>query len=112
MRLISVLALASAGQIILAQQQQKQQQLATTSRDLSISCLIYEGLSFYDLRKMQNSDIDYKVQDASKSETYYFNLCGETNNKCNTDPSSRMFAYKNSSTGECTQLTDLTAKKP
>jgi hypothetical protein len=61
MRLISVLALASAGQIILAQQQQKQQQLATTSRDLSISCLIYEGLSFYDLRKMQNSDIDYKV---------------------------------------------------
>ena len=111
MRLISVLALASAGQIILAQQQ-KQQQLATTSRDLSISCLIYEGLSFYDLRKMQNSDIDYKVQDASKSETYYFNLCGETNNKCNTDPSSRMFAYKNSSAGECTQLTDLTAKKP
>ncbi len=111
MRLISVLALASAGQIILAQQQQ-QQQLATTSRDLSISCLIYEGLSFYDLRKMQNSDIDYKVQDASKSETYYFNLCGETNNKCNTDPSSRMFAYKNSSAGECTQLTDLTAKKP
>ena len=99
MRLISVLALASAGQIILAQQQQKQQQLATTSRDLSISCLIYEGLSFYDLRKMQNSDIDYKVQDASKSETYYFNLCGETNNKCNTDPSSRMFAYKNSSAG-------------
>jgi hypothetical protein len=110
MRLISVLALASAGHLILAQQQQTQQ--LATSRDLSISCLVYEGLSFYDLRKMQNSDIDYKVQDASKSETYYFNLCGETNNKCNTDPSSRMFAYKNSSAGECTQLTDLTAKKP
>jgi tRNA G37 N-methylase TrmD len=58
MRLISVLALASAGQIVFAQQQA--QQLAT-SRDLSISCLVYEGLSFYDLRKLQNPEIDYNV---------------------------------------------------
>ena len=55
MRLISVLALASAGQIISAQQQ------VTSSRDLSISCLVYEGLSFYDLRKIQATGLDYSV---------------------------------------------------
>lgn len=58
MRLISVLALASAGQIIFAQRQPLQ---LATSRDLSISCLVYEGLSFYDLRKLQSPEIDYSV---------------------------------------------------
>lgn len=106
MRLISVLALASAGQIITAQQS------ATSTRDLSISCLVYEGLSFYDLRKIQATGLDYSVQNADKNETYYFNLCGQTNNKCSTDASSGMFAYKNTTSGECTQLTDLAAKKP
>jgi|LauGreDrversion4_2_1035121.scaffolds.fasta_scaffold327171_1 hypothetical protein len=105
MRVISVLALASAGFI-------SAQQTTTTTRDLSISCLVYEGLSYYDLRKIQATGIDYSVQDSTKTETYYFNLCGQTNTKCSTDASTGTFAYKNDSTGNCVPLTDLAPKKP
>lgn len=70
MRFISVLALASVGQVISAQQPVK------TNRDMSISCLVYESLTFYDLRPIQSTGADYKVENDAKTETYSFNLCG------------------------------------
>ena len=70
MRFISVLALASVGQVILAQKPVK------TTRDMSISCLVYESLTFYDLRPIQSTGLDYQVQNDAKTETYSFNLCG------------------------------------
>ena len=73
MRFISVLGLVlvCAGQAIPAQLQQ-----VSTTRDLSISCLVYESLTFYDLRPIQSTGADYQVQNDAKTETYSFNLCG------------------------------------
>ena len=105
MRFNSVLALAYAGHIVSAQQPKQ------TTRDMSISCLVYESMSFYDMRPIQSTGADYQVQNEAKTETYSFNLCGQTKYTC-TDKSVA-FAYKNDTTsGACTTLTDLTVMKP
>lgn len=104
MRFISVLALACAGHIVAAQQPKQ------TTRDMSISCLVYESMSFYDMRPIQSTGADYQVQNEAKTETYSFNLCGQTKYTC-TDKSVA-FAYKNDTSGACTTLTDLTVMKP
>lgn len=77
---------------------------------MSITCLLYESLSFYDMRPIQSTGDDYQVQNDAKTETYFFNLCGQTKYSC-TDKSG-VFAYKNDTNGACTPLTDLTVMKP
>ena len=79
------------------------QAAAATKNDVSISCLIYDNLSLYDLRQIQNQVSDYSVKQGD--ETYYFNLCGQTIGGCNAD--SEIFAYKKANDGKCTELTDF-----
>ena len=74
-----------------------------TKKDVSISCLIYDNLSLYDLRQIQSQLKDYDVKKGD--ETFYFNLCGQTIEGCK--PDSEIFAYKKATDGTCTELTDL-----
>ena len=54
-------------------------------KDVSISCLIYDDLSFYDLRTLQNH-IDYTFNDTRiADDKYYFNLCAQTIVDCNAE---------------------------
>jgi hypothetical protein len=78
-------------------------------KDVSISCLVYDDLSFYDLRGIQNQAKDYSVE--KDGEKYFFNLCGQTMESCKADET-EIFAYKKSADGtKCTELTDLKVKK-
>ncbi len=54
MRCISVLSLAALVGVTVAQLQS-----TTTKRDMSLSCLIFEDLSFYDMRPIQSKTNDY-----------------------------------------------------
>ena len=77
-----------------------------TKNDVSISCLIYDNLSLYDLRQIQSQATDYSVKKGD--ETFYFNLCGQTIGGCAAN--SEIFAYKKATDGSCTELTDLNVK--
>jgi hypothetical protein len=98
---LSVLALIFGTKLVKA---------ATTSeqKDLSFSCLIYEDLSFYDFRALQNKAGDYSISDSAKNEIYTFNLCSYTLSSCPGSDATTIFAYKNSTDGTCTSLTDTT----
>ena len=63
-------------------------------------CLIYGGLSFYDMRALSSSSSDYSI--ASGNNTYYFNLCGYTVSECNGDS---VYAYLNDGSS-CIDMTD------
>ena len=107
MRFISFLSLAALLGINSATQKS-----ISTNRDLSLSCLAFEDLSFFDVRPLQSKINDYQVKTADGSETYYFNLCGQTNKNCSSSTNG-VFAFKrNDGSGECTELTDLKATKP
>ena len=45
---------------------------------LSLSCLIYDDLSFYDLRGLQNKKQDYSFKSEKTQHKYTFNLCSYT----------------------------------
>ena len=73
MRCISALSLAAFVSLSMAQQKSS----TTAKRDVSLSCLVFQDLSFYDIRPIQSKTNDYSVQSATnENETYYFNLCG------------------------------------
>ena len=72
----------------------------TTSQN-SLNCLIYQDLSFYDLRALA-STTDYSISDGTN--TYYFNLCSYTQDQCNSSQS--VYAYFNDSSDSCTALSD------
>ena len=78
--------------------------LSETTNDLSFSCLVYDDLSFYDLRPLQNKLSDYSVKDPLTHHNYTFNLCSYTHSSCSPQRPS-IFAYK-TQTSICTELTD------
>ena len=59
------------------------------TEQIQMSCLIYEDLSFYDLRALQSESTDYSV--TKNGNTYYFNLCAYTFSSC--VESHQVFAY-------------------
>ena len=56
---------------------------AGAANDVSISCLIYDDLSLYDLRPLQSQSKDNMFEKGN--EQYYFNLCGQTIESCSPD---------------------------
>lgn len=70
--------------------------------------MIYDDLSLYDLRPIQSSSKDYVVEQGT--DKFYFNLCGQTIGSCSADQS-EIYAYKKTSDGKCTELTDLNVVK-
>jgi hypothetical protein len=74
-----------------------------------LTCLVYSSLNFFDIRSLQNKTGNYYITDSS-GDTYYFNLCSYTiatstqSSSCTSNSS--VYAYKNSSAGVCTDLTD------
>lgn len=77
---------------------------SASKKDVSISCLVIDDLSYYDVRTLQNTFTDYSVEDSRiAGDKYYFNLCSHTLQTCpNGNTTSEIFAYKkNEVTGLC-----------
>lgn len=71
--LFSIISLATVG-LVASQGSEGTKQ----SELLSLSCLVYDDLSFYDLRNLNSPDKDYSYTNptgSKSSSTYYFNLC-------------------------------------
>jgi hypothetical protein len=81
-----------------------------TSSTVSMSCLIYDSLSFFDFRDMANYTDNYSIVDDTTGDTIYFNLCAYTvasdSVAASCTEGHSVFAYKVDSEGTCVELTD------
>jgi hypothetical protein len=85
-------------------------QAAEEKKDVSVSCMLFDQLSYYDVRGLKSDSLDYAVQDdLNKDVTYYFNLCAQTQGSCaGPAVTDEIFAYrKDAVTGKCEALTDF-----
>lgn len=56
---------------------------AAEKKDVSVSCMLFDQLSYYDLRTLKGETTDYAVRDdLNEKVTYYFNLCAQTVGSC------------------------------
>ena len=72
--------------------------------------MLFDSLSYYDLRSLKGESTDYAVKDdLNEKVTYYFNLCAQTVGSCaGANETDEIFAYrKDETTGKCDKLTDF-----
>ena len=65
-----------------------------------LSCLIYDDLSFYDLRPLKSAEGGYHKYVESVEHKYNFNLCDFTAKNC-PKSANKTFAYKTDIVDEC-----------
>eukprot|EP00347_Sterkiella_histriomuscorum_P009292 403341764 len=100
---VTLTILATLNLQILAQESSGQEQ----EELLRLSCLVYDDMSFYDLRGLQNDKSDYKYEVAkANGETHFynFNMCQYTNGYCTGNR--KVFGYKEDKAGTCNSLTN------
>ena len=76
------------------------------SEAVGISCLLFQDLSFYDVRSLANKEADYQLKPEGSTSQYVFNLCSQTKTSCSNEPDKMIFAYKKNEDGTCQELTD------
>lgn len=84
--------------------------VSAEKKDVSVSCMLFDSLSYYDLRSLKGESTDYAVKDDLNDKvTYYFNLCAQTVGSCaGPNQTDEIFAYrKDEATGTCNKLTDF-----
>ncbi|CDW74601.1 UNKNOWN [Stylonychia lemnae] len=104
MRILNFLLLTSSLTVlspILAKRGAKQ---ASDSELLKLSCLVYDDLSFYDLRGLESEQSDYSFISSNSKHNYYFNLCAFTNKACGED-TTQAFGIRVDQNNQCTKLT-------
>ena len=77
-----------------------------TKEQIKLSCLVYEDLSFYDLRTSSKSIGDYSIK-GEDGTIYTFNICSYAKTGCT--PGKEVFAFGKSA-GVCSTYSDNSLK--